>query len=353
MKAARLAPLLLVTACVPDEDAIGTTEWSTPLELSVFAGAVAGPASHVAIRTEDGIHLFAPDGQSAWSAPCADDCLAPRATMALDQSGDVFVTEVHVEQEEIEVRKLAHADGSLAWIRTFPGERLSPGALVDSSNDVWIVVVAAGPTDLGGGPVGGSDREARWARLDGDGQHLASGALGFVVGPCAAAWPDHPGLVLSGPGCTGAIAVDRDGAIEWREESEDVVSFVPGGGGEITMVSIVGSSVELRRVDGERRQRWHVGLGAWGINELTTVADGGLIATQYEGLGSTSDVTYLQRVSADGDLTDREYFVDGVALVEGSPAAGYRMLVSGDGEVDLHDRSVHATGTVLVGRQLR
>jgi hypothetical protein len=340
MKAARLAPLVLVVACAPDEEAIGTTEWSTPLEFSVFAVGVAGPAGHVAIRTETGIQLFAPDGQSAWSAPCGEDCFAPGATMALDHNGDVFVTEVHVEQEEIEVRKLAHADGSLAWIRTFPGERLSPGALVDGSSDVWIVVVAAGPTDLGGGPVGGADREARWARLDGDGQHLASGALGFVVGPCAAAWPDHPGVVLSGPGCMGAIAVDRDGAIEWRDDSSDIVSFVLGAGGEVTMVSIAGGSDELIRVDGDHREHWRVRLGAWGINELTPLADGGLIATQFDGLGSTSDVTYLQRVTPDGELSDREYFVDGVTLVEGPVAERYRMLVPGK------------AGTVLVGRRL-
>lgn len=181
---------------------------------------------------------------------------------------------------------------------------------------------------------------------------VASGALGFVVGPCAAGWPDRPGVVLSGPGCTGAIAINGDGAIEWREDGEDVVSFVPGRNGEITMVSIAADTVELRRVDAERRERWRVGLGPWGVNELTPVADGGLIATQFEGLGSTSDVTYLQRVSTDGELSAREYFVDGVRLVEGAAAAGYRMLVWGDGEVDLHDRNARATGAVLVGRRL-
>ena len=328
MIAVRALPLLAFLACAPDPVEIGVTEWETPVGTAGFAEGRTGPAGHVALRRYEEILLVAPDGQLLFRVPCGD-CAMPNRTLALDQAGNLYLTLAMVEEEQIELRKLAAGDGGEVWSLRLPGDRLSPGVLIDGAGNLWAIVNAAGPTDLGGGPVGGAETEARWARFDPDGRHLASGALGFVAGACSAAWPDRAGVVLTRSGCVGAIAIDAGGAVAGIEERDDRGLVATHADGEITVQSYSDAPSELLRLDAEGRERWRVELGAFGLNAATAVTGGSLMVSQYDGLGASSDVSYLQEIDAGGDVSEREYFTATASLVAGAPLDGYAFVSDG------------------------
>jgi hypothetical protein len=107
----------------------------------------------------------------------------------------------------------------------------------------------------------------------------------------------------------------------WSEKRGQDALVAAHAGGEITLQSQT-STPALFRLDAEQSQRWRVALGDFGLNEATPVADGGLLVRQFDELGLSNDVSYLQHIGAGGELSDREYFTGSVKVVEGAPLDG-------------------------------
>lgn len=341
--------ILFVVSCVPDQEPIGTTVWSYSLgePATLLRASDIAASGDMAFVTANDVHFLGRDADLRWTASHADTVV----DIALDIDGTVAVLSSTGGQLSLE--RLG-PDGDVEYTLTFPEATFqgAPLVVVDARRVVWLVFDKMGTSDLGGGSIGTPGlRRAHWGQFARDGSYLGSGALEislpFLTSNDAVALPSEGILVRDE--LARLFAVGSGGEILWTLGSglsEPIASYVVHADNELTLVR----GPELVRLTADRTERWHYPLACGA--QLAGVSDGSVVVSGTDGLPGDRGFACVAHADRDGHMVRELIDADFLMLVRGAPTDGYRCLMWGTAEVDMHDRTIDASQSAIVARRL-